>query len=92
MQTLPEMVETCRINCANESYPSDDDLHTAHYQRNAALYDRILATPLVDLEDGPAKISLVFTWYDGCLIDEHQQATIIRIAEDMVRLAGEARP
>ena len=38
MQTLPEMVETCRSNCASESYPSDDDLHTAHYRRNAALF------------------------------------------------------
>ncbi len=91
MQTIPEMVETCRINCANESFPDDDDLHVAHYQRNAALYDRILATPLVNLEDGPAKISAVFTWNDGCQIEEREEALIIGIAEDMVRLAGEAR-
>jgi hypothetical protein len=52
MQTLPEMVETCRINCANDSYPSDDDLHTAHYQRNAALYERMSCSSLFISDHG----------------------------------------
>ena len=91
MQTIPEMVETYRSNSADDSYPSDDNLHAAHYQRNAALYDRILATPLVDLDDGPAKISAIFMCHDGSEIDVTAQARIIRISEDMVRLAAEAR-
>ena len=88
MQTLPEMVETFLTNSANDSYPDDDDLHTAHYQRNAALYARILATPLVDLADGPAKIRAVFMWYDGAISAPSPEAVIIRIAEDMERVAG----
>jgi len=92
MQTIPEMVETCRINGTNESYPSDDDLFDAHYQRNSALFDRMLATPLVNLEDGTAKIEAIFTWYDGSFLPGHEEERIIRISEDMVRLGRETQP
>ncbi len=87
METLPEMVETYRASVANDSYPGDDGpLDAAHYRRNRELYARILATPLVALADGPAKIS-----YDGAEIDKQAQAKIIQVAEDMERLAAEAR-
>ena len=92
METLPEMVETYRASVANDSYPGDDGpLDAAHYRQNRELYARILATPLVTLADGPAKISAIFMDYDGAEIDKQAQATIIRVAEDMERLAGEAR-
>ncbi len=49
---------------------------------------RILATPLVTLADGPAKISAIFMDYDGAEIDKQAQATIIQVAEDMEPLAA----
>ncbi len=92
MQTIPEMVETYRSNSATDSYPSDVALQEAHTQRNEDLYERILATPLMDLEDGPAKISAIFMWHDGDRMEKTTQAEIVRIAESMERLARQARP
>ncbi len=88
MQTLPEMVETYRTNCAVEFFEEDFD---AQMRRLNDLYDRIFNTPLVDLEDGPAKISAIFMNCFG-QVSPQDAAAIIRIAEDMERLAGEARP
>ncbi len=88
MQTLPEMVETYRTNCAVEFFEEDFD---AQMRWLNDLYDRIFNTPLVNLEDGPAKISAIFMNCFG-QISPQEEAAIIRIAEDMERLAAEARP
>ena len=89
METLPEMVEAYRASVSNDSYPGDDGpLDAAHYRQNRELYERIFATPLVVLADGPAKISAILMDYDGADMDKAAQAMIIRIAEDMERLAG----
>ena len=86
-ESLPDMVETYRARVCT-TFP-DGVIADAHYRQSEGLYARILATPLAALEDGPAKISAIFMQYEGCDIDNTVRATIIRIAEDMVRLAGE---
>ncbi len=92
MQTLPEIVETYRSNCAIETFPAEEGpLYHARLRWLNDLYDRIFNTPLVNLEDGPAKISAIFMNCFG-QVSPQEAAAIIRIAEDMGRLAGEAQP
>ena len=59
MQTIPEMVETCRINCANESYPP---AKYSRYERMGFVQGRPLATLARAIEETLGRGALNLDW------------------------------